>query len=85
MKTLFKNNYERKRWRCDKTTHKATRIPVDINQTNKKFYVTVQPKNVCKLEFADHLWLPFLDQIQSGIVVFSIINFYIYNIIMGRW
>ena len=30
------------------------RIPVGIHQTNKKFSVTVQPKNACKLEFAYH-------------------------------
>ena len=46
------------------------RIPVDIYQRTKKVFVTVQPKNTCKLEFVDHLWLPFLDKPQSGIVVF---------------
>ena len=60
-------------------------IPVDIHQTNKKIYVTVQPKNSCKLEFADNLWLPFLDQPHSDIVVFTIINFQIYNILVTKW
>ena len=43
------------------------RIPVDIHQTNKKFCVTVQQNNARKLEFADHLWLLFLDQPQSRV------------------
>ena len=46
------------------------RIPVDIHQTNKKFSLIVQPKHACKLEFVDHLWIPFLDQPQSDVVVF---------------
>ena len=49
-------------------------------QTNKKFFVTVKPKNACKLEFEDNLWLPFIDQTQSGILVCAIITFHIYNI-----
>ena len=47
------------------------RIPIEFHQTSKKVSVTVQPKNSCKLEFADHLWLPFIDQPQSEIVVFQ--------------
>ena len=50
-------------------------IPDEIYQTNQKLFVSVQPKNACKLEFADHLWLPFLDQPQSDIVFFAIITF----------
>ena len=38
-----------------------------------------------RLEFVDHLWLSFLDQPQSGIVVFEIVNFYIYNILVTKW
>ena len=55
--------------------HKDMRIPVDIHEINKKLTVTVHPKNACKLEFVDHLWLPFLDQPQSDIAVFVVINF----------
>ena len=40
---------------------------------------------MCKLGFVDHLWLPFLDQPQSNIVVFSKINFQIYKIIVTKW
>ena len=58
------------------------RVPVDIHETNKMFATTVQPKNVCRLEFADHLWLPFLDQPQSDIVFFEIITFQIYHILV---
>ena len=52
---------EEKRSRCDTNIHKAMRIPVDIYQGTKNLFVTVQPKNACKFESADHLWLPFID------------------------
>ena len=48
-----------------------------IFQSNKKLFVMGYPKNPCKLEFADHLWLPLLDQPQSYFVVFAIITFHI--------
>ena len=44
--TLFKNNYEIKRRVYNRNIYKFIRIPVNI---------TVQPKNVCRLEFSDHL------------------------------
>ena len=47
--------------------------------------MTAQPRNACKLEFADHLWLPFLDQPQSDIVFFAIINLQIYHILVSKW
>ena len=47
--------------------------------TNKKLLLTFHPKNVSKLEFADNLWLTFLDQPQSDILIFAMINFHIYN------
>ena len=50
--------------------HKAMRILDSIFQTNNKLFVMVRPKNACKLEIFGHLWLPFLDQQQSDIVVF---------------
>ena len=37
------------------------------------------------MEFSDHLWLPFLDQPQSGILVSAIIAFHIYNILVTKW
>ena len=36
-----------------------------------KLFVTVHPRNACKMVFPDHLWLPFLDQLQSDKAVFS--------------
>ena len=51
----------------------------------KKFTVIVQPKHSCKLEFVDHLWLPFLDQPQSYIVVLEVITFKIYNSLVSKW
>ena len=50
-----------------------------------KFHCYSSTKNACKLEFVDHLWLTFLDQPQSDIVVFEIINFHIYNILVSIW
>ena len=41
-------------------------------------------KNVCKLEFDDRLWIPFLGQSQSDVVVFAIF-FQIYNILVTKW
>ena len=69
--TLFQTSNERKRSICDKIIHKAMRIPFDIHQTNEMFSVTVHPKNAYKLEFTDHLCLPFIDQPQYDIVVFN--------------
>ena len=82
MNILFKNNDEIKRGRCYRNIHKAIQIPVYIYKTNKKFFVTVKQKNACKLEFVGHLWITFLDQPQSDIAVFAIINFHIYNILV---
>ena len=54
MNTLFNNNDERNKIRCDRNIHKDILNPVDIYQTNKRLFVTVQPKHTCKLEFSDH-------------------------------
>ena len=82
---LFKTNDKIKIGRCDKCIHKYTIIPVDIHQTNKRFSVIVKLKNVCKLEFVYHLWLPLIDQPQSNIAVFAMIIFQIYNILVTKW
>ena len=37
------------------------------------------------MDFSDHLWLPFIDQTQSEIVVFAIITFQIYQILVQKW
>ena len=60
-------------------------IPVNIYQRTKKLFVKIQPKNACKLEFADNLSITFLDQPQYVSVVFAIINFHIYNILITKW
>ena len=47
--------------------------------------MTVNPRNTCKLEFADHLWLPFLDRLQSDVVIIVIIYFQMYkNLVTER-
>ena len=79
MNILFKTKDEIKRRRCDRNIHKAMIIPVEICETNKRFTVTVQPKNACKLEFSHHLWLLFIDQPQSSIVFFCKELFFIYT------
>ena len=50
----------------------AMGIPDRICQTNKKLFVTVNPKCSCKLEFTDHIWLRYLDQPQWYVLVFEI-------------
>ena len=52
---------------------------------NNKLFVTVNPKNACKLEFADNLWLPFLDKSHSDILIFTIISFQMYEILVTKW
>ena len=59
---LFNTKDEIKRKTRDWKIHKAVRIPVDIHGRNKTFTVTVKPKSACRLEFVDHLWIPFLYQ-----------------------
>ena len=59
--------------------YKATIITDENFQTNNKLFVMFHTKNACKLEFADHLWLPFLDQKQLDVLVFVIISLHIYK------
>ena len=42
-------------------------------------------QNVCKIEFSNHLWLQFLDQTQSYVVVFTVIYSDIYKILVTEW
>ena len=58
--------------------HKPMIIPDLICQNNNKLFVMINLRNTCKLEFADHLWIPSMDQPQSDVVVFAIIYFHIY-------
>ena len=37
------------------------------------------------MELSDHLWLPFLDQPKSDVLVFDIINIYINIIVVTKW
>ena len=41
-------------------------------------------KNACKLEFSDHLWISFLGQQQSDVVVLQLF-FHIYNFLVKKW
>ena len=47
--------------------HKAIIIPYRICENNKNMFVTVNPRNSCKIKFSDNLWFLFLDQPQSDI------------------
>ena len=84
MNELFKDYDGIKRRKYNRNIHKDMIINDGFYQTNKKLFVTVQPKNACKLEFSDHLWIPFIDQPQSEIVVFAMITFNIYNILVQK-
>ena len=85
MKIMFKNNNGRKRMKCDTNTHKAMIVLDGIFQTNNKLFVTVLPKIACKLKCSNRLWLPFLDQTRSEIVVFGMITFQIYTTLLTKW
>ena len=74
---MFNTNDEIKISICDIIIHNDMRIPVDSHQTNKNFSATFQQKKACLSEYADYLWIPFIDQPQSDIVVFVIITFQI--------
>ena len=45
----------------------------------------VHPNNACKMGFAYQLWLPFIDQSQSDVVIFAIITFHICNILVTKF
>ena len=70
---MFKKQIE-KSGRLNKNKHKASGHPF---QTNKSYLWKLNKKNAYKLEFANNLWLLFLDQLQSDVVVFAIISFQI--------
>ena len=60
--------------------HKAV-IIIDGNfETNKRLFVKTNIKPPFKLEFSNHLWLPFLYQPQSDVIVFEITTLQIYKI-----
>ena len=68
MNKLFKKNDEIKRRVFDRNINKDMQITFNIYQKNKKVICYSSTKNACVLEFAYHLWLPFLDQRQSDTV-----------------
>ena len=51
--------------------HKAMKVTYRICKTNKILFLMFNTRNACKLEFYGHLWLTFLDQTQSHVVVFQ--------------
>ena len=69
MKCMFKKNNATKRRKLNKNEHKAMIIPNLIFKTNKELFVTVNTQSVCTLGFSVHIWLPFLNQPQSDVVV----------------
>ena len=83
--TMFKKIRGNKKKKYNTNINKAMRIPDVIFQTNDKLFVTINPKNACKLEFAVNLQLLFIDQPQPDVVVFEIINFQIHKILVTYW
>ena len=59
---MFKKKNGIKRRKLNMNKHKAMIIPDRICQNNQKLSVAVYPIDACKLEFADSLWLTFIDQ-----------------------
>ena len=77
MKTMInKNNGTQK---CNMNKHKAMRISDGIFQNNNKLFLAINPKQTLKMELADNLWIPFLDQPHPNVVVLSILYLYKYN------
>ena len=54
--------------------HKDMKFSCHICLKKYKLFLMVNPKNLCKLEFTDHLWIQYLDQPQSNVVFFEIIT-----------
>ena len=65
--------------------HKAMIITDCMCQTNEKLFAAFNPKDTSKLEFADYLWLPFLDQPQSDVVLLSSSIFDLYKSHVTYW
>ena len=65
--------------------HKNMIILDRICKNNRKGFVTFNPSNTCKMGLAYRLWLPFLDQPQSDVVVCAIINSGIYQNLLIEW
>ena len=82
---MFKKKYVIKISELYINKRKAMRIPDRICRNNNKLFVTVNPRIVCKLVFADHLQLPFHDQPQPDVVVVSIIYFQVYKNLVTEW
>ena len=61
MKTVFRNIDGTKRNKYDTNTHKSMKIPDGVFLHNNRLLVIVYPKNACKLLFAYHIWLPYLN------------------------
>ena len=76
---MFKKKHGRKISNLNMNTHKSVIIPDRICQNSKSFSLTFYPRNTCKMDFSKHLWLPFLGQPQSDVVVFEIIYSDIYR------
>ena len=81
---MFKNNDGIERSKHDSNIHKDMIIPDGIFQTNKKLFVVVYPRNARKLEFAGHIWLPFIYLPQLDVVVFAIITFHMDEILVKK-
>ena len=47
--------------------------------------MTVHPKISYKVEFYDHLWLPFINQPQTEKVIITLISFDIYTFMVIKW
>ena len=53
-------------------------------QTNKKLFVTVHPKNACKLEFYNHLWPTISRSHTVRCCILSMI-FQLYKKLVTQW
>ena len=85
MKTTFKINDGRKITKLNMNKQKSMRIPDHICKNNKHLFVTVNTRSACKLEFSDHLQLPFIDQSQLDAVIFAMVSSQLYKLLVTEW
>ena len=81
MRTIFIKNTRK----INLKRHKYMRIPHRTWKIENKLFVTFNTRYAYILVFPDHMWIPFIDQPQPYVVVFSTIYFNIYKYIVTKW
>ena len=78
---MFEKNNEKIIVKLNLNRHKTVIITDCIFHNERKVFVTVNFQDKRKMDFADHLWLLFIDQLQLEVFVFAINFLEIYKIL----